>query len=437
MLVNKKGDMTPYDMARKPAKQYPVLLPLIWGGAWALTRQFQLKIDRIGMDGIKPPYLVFATHQGFSDYYIGPLALFPHRAMYVSDMEGFAGFGNWLYRGLGCIPKRRYVSDVSVVKNIQYGLSKGQSVVIYPESRHSNVGTTAYIPKNLGKLAKMMKVPVVVLSAKGSYLANPFWDEEHTRKVPMEAQLQCICRAEKLQEISAKELQTRIEKHLQYDEYRYQQEKGFLVKEPNRGEGLHKALYQCISCKKEFGMQSEGSTLSCTCCGSSWKLSQDGWLVAEKDASKIHIPDWYEWQRTQAIRMLEEREKVKVSQVSEEQRVVKDTQLSEEWQETYSIRVEALPNQYGFVDMGEGELVLNREEFLLRVGKQEWHFPHKNRESVQTEYNYRGKGMCIVLSTKDCCYYLYSQEEHFQPTRFQMIGEYLYQEQNGLALDRR
>ena len=48
---------------------------------------------------MKPPYLVLSTHQGFSDYYIAPLALFPHRANYVSDMEGFAAFErDWLYR---------------------------------------------------------------------------------------------------------------------------------------------------------------------------------------------------------------------------------------------------------------------------------------------------------------------------------------------------
>ena len=41
------------------------------------------------------------------------------------------------------------------------------------------MGTTSRIPGNMGKLAKLMKVPVVTLSVHGSYLAGPFWDEEH------------------------------------------------------------------------------------------------------------------------------------------------------------------------------------------------------------------------------------------------------------------
>lgn len=122
--------MVPFDMARKPSKQYPFLMPLVWGGSWALTRQFGLRIRKVNMEGIKPPFLVIGTHQGPVDYYVGPLAMFPHRAMYVSDMEGFAAFGKWLYRGLGCIGKRRYVSDISVVRNMKYAISIGQSVVV-------------------------------------------------------------------------------------------------------------------------------------------------------------------------------------------------------------------------------------------------------------------------------------------------------------------
>lgn len=84
------------------------------------------------MKGIKPPYLVIATHQGPADYSAAPLVMFPHRAMYVSDMEGSAWYGKFLYRGLGCIGKRRFVSDIRVVHNMQYAIEKKQAVWVYP-----------------------------------------------------------------------------------------------------------------------------------------------------------------------------------------------------------------------------------------------------------------------------------------------------------------
>ena len=141
-LDNKERDMTPYDMSRKPIKQFPPLLLLLWGAAFALTPG--LKKNKIRMEGLEPPFLVYSTHQGFSDYYIVPRMLFPQRANYVSDMEGFAAFGNEAYRAGGCIGKRRYVPDVSVMLNIRYALKElKQTVVIFPESRHCDAGIPA------------------------------------------------------------------------------------------------------------------------------------------------------------------------------------------------------------------------------------------------------------------------------------------------------
>ena len=412
MLVNKKKDMTPFDMRRSPMKQKWYLMPLLWGGSWLMTRRFGLKIRKVNMKDFKPPYLVLSTHQGFSDYYIAPLALFPHRAGYVSDMEGFAAFGEWLYRAIGCIGKRRYVSDISVVKNIKEALDKKQSVVIFPESRHSNVGTTAYLPENLGKLVKSMKVPLVMLSVHGSYLANPFWDEEHTRRTSMEATLEGVYTLDEVLRVSAGEIQQTIEEKLQYDEYRWQKEQQLHIRERNRAEGLHKALYQCMACKSENHMTSKGSQLSCKKCGMQWQMTSLGTLVTEQVAmndeksekKEIHIPDWYEWQRKEVIARIEEGD----------------------YKAIYTVYVEALPNAKGFIPLGDGILIHKPEGFYLEMGEEKLFFDHASRESVQTEYNYRKKGMAIVLSTRDCCYYIYSADVEFQPTKLQFVGEYFY-----------
>ena len=346
---------------------------------------------------------MLSTHQGFSDYYIAPLALFPHRANYVSDMEGFAAFGEWLYRGIGCIGKRRYVSDVAVVKNIYYALhNKKQIVAVFPESRHSNVGTTSRIPGNMGKLAKLMKVPVVTLSVHGSYLAGPFWDEEHIRTVPMEARLTCIYTAQELERAGDEEVQQKIEEKLQYDEYRWQKEKGIAIRYKNRAEGLHMALYQCRACKTSFRMESCGCVLRCSACGAEWEMDEYGQL--QRGGEIQRIPDWYEWQR----------------------RNVEEEILRGEYRCDLSVRVEALPNASGFIPMGEGRLTQEEKGFTLSVQGKTLVFDHVSRESVQTEYNYRGRGACIVLSDRDCCYYIYSKEPDFAPTRIQFAGEYFY-----------
>ena len=402
-------DMTPFDMTEKPSKQYFFLMPLIWTAAYLDTRKFGLKTDRSGMKGVKPPYLVIATHKGPADYSAAPLAMFPHRAMFVSDMEGFEWYGKWLYRGLGCIGKRRFVSDISVVRNMKYALSKGQAVWVYPESRHSNVGTTAYIPKNLGKLCKMMDVPVVLYTLYGSYLANPFWDELHTRKVPMEAKMKLLFSVDDVRSKAAGEIQEAIEDGLKYDEYEYQTSRGIRITESFRAQGLHMPLYRCIGCGERYRMTSHGDTLECSACGRRFLLREDGMLELKSEGKTFRIPDWYEWERSQEI---------------EERRA------GAGYVKRFSVKVEALPSEKGFVNLGEGELVMDEKEFTLDLpGSRTLHFPHKIRESVQTEYDYRGvKGKGVVLSDRDCCYYVYCNADDFNPTELQFIGEWLYQE---------
>lgn len=413
----------PFDMQIPPKKQNLFLMPVIWLGSYLLTRKNHLKIEK-NLRGIKPPFLVIATHQGFSDYYIAPLALFPHRANYVSDVEGYAAFGEWLYRSIGCIGKRRFVSDVSVLLNMKKCIRRNQSVVVYPESRHCNAGTTSYLPDHLGQLAKYLNVPVVILSTHGSYLESPFWDEEYSRKSPIKAKLECLYTKDELISASEEEIQKKAADALQYDEYAWQQENRIYLKR-NRANGLHKVLYRCPLCnamdtlnpdvKRNLMMggimtASDEEGIQCKICGAKWKLTPLGELEyagIKNEAAKAFrsIPSWYEWERDCAIHDWN----------SGSQKI------------TYAVHVEALPNSKGFIDCGRGTLELNQDAFVLSFGGQRLVFPHRIRESVQTEYNYKGKGMCLVLSTTDNCYYIYSKDRHFNPTWVQFVAEYLYQ----------
>ena len=413
-MIRYTNDLTPFDMAEKPSKQYFFLVPLIWAAAKLSYMKCGMKIDRSGIKGAKGPFLIIATHQGPADYSAAPLATFPHRAMYVSDMEGFLYYGKWLYRGLGCIGKRRFVSDITVVKNMKYALGMGQSVFVFPESRHSNVGTTAYIPKNLGKLCKFMDVPVVLFTLYGSYLANPFWDELRTRKVPIEGKLTLLYSKDALEKASADEIQKALEKGLEYNEYEYQTAKKILIKEPFRAEGLHKPLYICRKCGAKYKMTSSGDTLKCSACGREFLLREDGFLEDKESGEQFVITDWYEWERD--------------LEISGCKKAIENGGFVK----SYKVKVEALPSEKGFVDLGTGTLETNEKEFRLSFGEgedaQTLSFPHRSRESVQTEYDYRGvKGRGIVLSTRDCCYYVYCDAEDFNPTELQFIGEWLFQ----------
>ena len=101
------------------------------------------------MKGVKPPYLVLGTHHAFMDFYVTPLALFPRRANYVSELEGFEAYGEWLYRQAGCLGPRKFVNDINLVKNIQRVMKRKGILVLYPEARYANVGTSSKLPDSV------------------------------------------------------------------------------------------------------------------------------------------------------------------------------------------------------------------------------------------------------------------------------------------------
>lgn len=104
--------------------------------------------------------------------------------------------------------------------------------------------------------------------------------------------------------MTVEEINAALKEAFQYDDYRYQKENGIKITEPYRAEGLHKVLYQCPHCLEEFKMDSQGTELFCTACGKRW--NEDGNLEALSGETEFrHIPDWFQWERTQVRKQIE------------------------------------------------------------------------------------------------------------------------------------
>ena len=174
------------------------------------------------MKGLKPPYLVLGTHHAFMDFYVTPLALFPHRANYVSELEGFEAYGEWLYRQAGCLGTRKFISDVDLVKNIQRVMKRKGILVLYPEARYANVGTSSKLPTSVGKLIKMLKVPVVVINMQGNYLQSPIWNLSKRKGVKLNTTITRVLTPEQIKEMSVSDINDVVAEKMQYDEYKYQ-----------------------------------------------------------------------------------------------------------------------------------------------------------------------------------------------------------------------
>ncbi len=395
-------------MKRVPTRQLQILRPVTWLLSYPVVWLRRLKVNRTRMEGLKPPYLLLCTHHAFIDFMVTTAAIFPHRANYVVAIDGFIG-REWLLRMVGGICKRKFTNDLQLVRQIQRVIKNGDVLALYPEARYSLVGTTAVLPDSLGKLVKILKVPVVVLNMHGNYLNSPCWNLKK-RGNRLEADITQILDGDEIKTTSVAEINRKIREAFEYDEYRWQKENSIVIDKAWRAEGLHKVLYQCPHCLTEYQMKSHGSHIWCNSCEKVWFMSSLGELEAIKGEEELltefpHIPDWYEFQRGQI------REEVERGGYFNEMDVV----------------IEALPNARGYIPLGRGRLKHDMEGFILE-GENGFKLtiPAPSLYSLHIEYNYKGKGDCIDLSTLDDTFYIYPQGGEWSVTKMAIATEELF-----------
>ena len=339
-------------------------------------------------------------------------AIFPHRANYVVAIDGFFGFPlkKWLLRNVGGICKRKFTTDLVLIRQIRRVLNNGDVLVLYPEARYSDCGTMSELPESLGQMCKIMKVPVVTLNCKGHHLKTPVWNLKD-RKIPYtEAVLTQLYTAEQLKDASVDEINAKLAEALSYDDFAWQKENNIKIDVPYRAEGLHHVLYQCPHCQTEYEMSSEGDTIRCGHCGKSWHMTGLGELVANEGETEFsHIPDWYEWQRANV------RAEVKEGRYRFES----------------ECHVMSMPNGTRFYDIGTGTIVHDLDGFRLKGSGKYGDFEMERNaaglEACHIEYDYLGKhGACIDLNTLDDTYYIYPHAEKFSVAKINFATEEIY-----------
>ena len=404
-------DYDRFDMKRPPVRTKWYLRPLTFLLSWPDTVKHRSVITKKGTEGLRPPFLMLCNHNAFMDFKVATKAIFPLRANYVVAIDGFIG-REGLLRSVGCICKRKFTNDITLVKQLKRVIDNGDVAVIYPEARYSLCGTTAVLPESLGKLCKMLKVPVAVLICHGHHVNSPFWNLHDRGVKPIEAEFTLLFTPEELKEIDVDAINDRLVQAFQYDDFAWQKEKGIRTPYEGRAEGLHKVLYQCPHCGREFKMRSEGTKLICGGCGKTWTMSELGELSADDgDTEFSHIPDWYEWERAN---------------------VRAEVEAGTYTSGILPVTVDTLPNARKFIRLGEGTMVHDMNGFAVRGTDAdgdpfEMIKPVQSLYSCHIEYEYLGKfGDCVDLNTLEDTWYIYPHDCEFSVTKMALATEELY-----------
>lgn len=346
------------------------------------------KHDMEEIDG--KPYILLVNHSSMVDFNLMLKATHPYPVNNVMTIEGFNTYTEPLMRSLGVLGKRKFVTDINLIRNIKYCLHELKTIfVLFPETRYSLDGCTSYLPDSLGGLVKMMKVPCVMLKIHGNFVTNPQWNKTN-KKTYVEAEMYPIVSAEESSSLSADEIFARIEKAFEYDDYKWQYDNKLKIDDNGRTDGLHALLYKCPNCGKERDMDSAATYLWCNNCRKRWQQDEYGRLHAIDGETEFeHIPDWSKWERDCVRREIEE-----------------GTYYFED-----TVRVETLPSSLRFYKHGEGKLIQTPDGTRIecRAYGVDRVIEKKPLDlySMHIEYDYLGRGDCVDISTNDDSYWLY------------------------------
>lgn len=374
-------------------------LPDLWATNFKFTKHDMEKVKG-------QPCLILMNHSCFMDLMIMSRIFFPKRYAIVCTTDGFVGM-EWLMRFLGCIPTQKFVSDVTLIRDMEYMLKQKKiSVLMYPEASYSFDGTATALPRKMGVLLKKLGVPVVTVTTHGAFTRQPLYNNLRKRKVKVTADVRCLVTAEELKAKTVRELDEMLDEVFTFDGFAWQKENGVEVKDASRADGLERILYKCPHCGAEGDMYGDGTMLTCGSCGKAWEMDTLGQLKAlDGETEFSHIPDWYAWERSEVRKELEEG--------------------------TYSLETDVdigmMVDYKAIYMVGQGHLSHSQEGFRLTGcdGKLEYSQGALSCYSLYADYYWYSIADVICIGNADALYYCFPKDGT-SVAKTRMAAEELY-----------
>ena len=354
----------------------------------------------------KRPCLILMNHSSFIDLKMAFHILFPRRFAIVCTADTLVGKG-WLMRRVGCIPTQKFVTDLTLIRDIKHALMKNKTdVLMYPEAGYTFDGRATALPEKLGGLLKMLDVPVVMVTTHGAFARDPLYGGLKLRRVKVSAEVEVLLSPDEIKEKSVAELDEVLLKAFSFDNFAWQYENKIAINEPYRAEGLERILYKCADCGTESEMETHGTILHCRACGKQYEMTPLGQLEATDGKTRFaHIPDWYDWERA----------------------CVREELQNGTYKLDTDVRVGMIIDYKALYMVGEGHLVHDEHGFLLTGCDGCLHYEQKPLASysLNSDFFWYEIGDVIGIGNRDALYYCFPKA-NVSVTKARLAAEELY-----------
>ncbi|MDE7181797.1 MAG: 1-acyl-sn-glycerol-3-phosphate acyltransferase [Clostridia bacterium] len=244
----------------------------------------------------KGAYLIISNHQTTMDPFLLSLS-FRFPVYFVASDDLFNLKISPLIKYLVApIPKSKSLRDVAAMMGVFRVIREGGAVGIFPEGNRTVSGGQWEMTDAIAKLAKSLKVPLVIYNIRGGYGTDPRWGHS-IRKGRAFGGVQKIVSVEELNALTAEQLFDLIKEELSVNDA----DSGISFKSAKRAEYIERALYTCPVCRGVSGIVSHKYKFRCRYCGTQAEYTKQ-LSISPAVAGFKRIYEWYEWERQEIVK---------------------------------------------------------------------------------------------------------------------------------------
>ena len=399
----------PVKTHKKPVKPNRIITALAGLLSDIELKKVDFTYNMVGMEKLSDnePCLILMNHSSFIDLEIVNHIFRKRPYNIVCTSDGFVGKEK-LMRNIGCIPTQKFVTDLTLVKDMLYCVSElNTSVLMYPEASYSFDGTKTPLPNSLAKCIKLLNVPVVFVETFGAFARDPLYNGLRLRSVKVSATVTYLMSKDDIRNKTAAEINKIFDKCFSFDYFKWQKENKIKISEDFRTLGLERVLYKCPACKNEGTTKGTGTKLICTKCKKSYTMNEYGEMISDDGNTEFsHIPDWYKWERES----------------------VKNELINDTYNLDIPVDIMVLKDYEYIYKVGDGRLIHNRDGFTLTGCNEKLNYKQspKMSYSLYADYFWYEIGDVICIGDNKILYYCFPKNVGDVVAKTRLATEEIY-----------
>lgn len=237
------------------------------------------------------PYFILSNHLTTLDPFMlscsfnRPIYFVCSKDLYTSK------FGKLITYLVRPIYKNKNVHEMGPIKECIKAAKDNATVCIFPEGNRSYDGSICFIDKSIAKMAKLMKVDLVIYNIVGGYGIDPRWSYK-SRRGKSYGMVREVIPYEKVKSMDVDELYEKILSSLNVEV-----DHSIQYKSKRSAEGLERVLYVCPVCGKVQTITTSKDQIICESCNLTVKYTSN--LLLESSDYRFTfktVKEWYDFQ---------------------------------------------------------------------------------------------------------------------------------------------